>query len=124
MIGLDDDPILHAHERRIGRALIALTVVTVGLLVVGVGLMIVGHIDPMAGGPPFDPATLIDDLVALDPAGPLWLGIVLVLTIPIVRVVAAGGSYARRGQWHMVGVAAAILVVIAIAIVSALLTEP
>jgi uncharacterized membrane protein len=124
IIRRDDDPVLIAHERRIGRGLIALTYVAVALLVAGVALMIVGNIDPLSGGPAFDPATLVADLLALDAAGPLWLGILLVLAIPIARVVAAGTSFARRGQWRMVGVAVAILVVIAIAIASALLMEP
>ena len=44
-------------DRFIGRLLIAVTYVAVGLLSVGVVLMLAAGISPLAGGPPLDPGT-------------------------------------------------------------------
>jgi uncharacterized membrane protein len=114
---------MRGFERRIGRVLIALTYAAVALLIVGVTLMIVRGIGPLDGGPRFDPGAVTTSILALDPAGFLWVGIGLVLVTPITRVAAAGVAYAGQGQWRMVAVATGILVVIAIAIVTALVTE-
>ena len=64
-----------AAERLIGRLLIAVTYVAVGLLVIGVVLMIADGISPLSGGPPLDLATLGSQLLALEPAAYLWLGL-------------------------------------------------
>ena len=58
--------------------------------------------------------------MALAPAAFLWLGILAVIATPISRVVAAAIGYARFGDRWMVGVAVAILAVIAVGIASAL----
>ena len=63
------------RDRRIGRLLILLTYVSVGLLVIGVVALIVAGISPLDGGPPLDPATIVADVLAVAPAGLLWLGI-------------------------------------------------
>jgi uncharacterized membrane protein len=110
-------------EARIGRTLIAMTLVGVGLLVVGVVLMVTHGIDPMTVNPPFDPGHLVSGLLALDPVVPLWLGLIVVLVTPVLRVIAAGIAYARQGEWAMVGVATAIVVVIAFGVATALITE-
>lgn len=109
-----------AFERRIGRLLIAVTYLAVALLLVGVGLMALGGISPLDGGPSFDPATLVADIVALDPAGFLWLGLLAVIATPLSRVIAAAVGFARSGDRMMVAVALAILLVIAIGVVAAL----
>jgi uncharacterized membrane protein len=110
-------------ERLIGRILVALTYVSVALLVVGVALMLADGISPLDAAPAFDPSTIVSDIVALRPAGFLWLGLLTVLAMPIVRVVVAGLGFARDRQWVMVLVAIGILVVIAVGVTSALLTE-
>ena len=46
-------------------------------------------ISPMSGGPPLDLETLGAQLVALDPAGFLWLGLMAVIAAPIGRVIVA-----------------------------------
>lgn len=107
-------------EARIGRLLIATTYVAVALLVVGVGLMVAGGISPLDGGPPFDPAALIADLRALEPAGFLWLGLLAVIATPITRVVAAAIGFAREGDRILVVVAVGILTVIVIGVAAAL----
>jgi hypothetical protein len=106
-------------ERRIGRLLVALTYVSVALLLVGVGLMLGAGISPMAGGPDLDLATLGSQLIALGPDGFLWLGLLAVISAPISRVVLAGYAYGRAGDWPMVAIAAAILAVIVVGVVTA-----
>jgi len=109
-----------ASEYRIGRLLIAMTYVAVGLLVVGVVLMIADGISPLSGGPGLDLATLGSQLVALDPAAFLWLGLLAVVAAPIGRVIVAGVAYARQADWLMVAIALGILAIIAIGVGSAL----
>jgi len=109
-------------ERRLGRLLIVITYVAVALLGVGVVLLLLAGISPLAGGPPFDPAELVRDLVALEPAGFLWLGILVVIATPLSRVVGAAVGFTRRGERLMAAVSLAILGVIAISIATALAT--
>lgn len=109
-----------AAERTIGRLLIGMTYVAVALLVVGVVLMGAAGISPLAGGPPFDPAAISAELLAGTPAGFLWLGLLAVIATPIVRVIGAAIAYGSTAQWTMVGVSAAILVVIALGVALAL----
>ena len=106
-------------DRFIGRLLIAVTYVAVGLLSVGVVLLLATGISPLAGGPPLDPGSLLSDLASRAPAAFLWLGILAVIATPLSRVIAAAIGFARlRDRW-MVGVALGILAVIALGIVSA-----
>jgi uncharacterized membrane protein len=109
-----------ATEYRIGRLLIAMTYIAVGLLVVGVVLMIKDGISPLSGGPGLDLATLGSQLVALDPAAFLWLGLLAVVAAPIGRVIVAGIAYALQADWLMVAIAIGILAIIAIGVGSAL----
>ena len=107
-------------DRRIGRLLIVVTYVAVVLLTIGVMLLIAAGISPLAGGPQLDLGRLVADLVALSPAVFLWLGILAVIATPVSRVIAAAIGFARLGDRWLVGVAVAILVVIALGVVSAL----
>ena len=109
-----------AAERRIGRLLIAVTYVSVGLLVVGVGLMVAGGISPLSGGPGLDLESIGRAVAGLEPAGFLWLGLIAVIAAPIGRVIVAAVAYARDADWLMVGVSVGILVVIAVGVASAL----
>jgi uncharacterized membrane protein len=110
-------------ERVIGRLLIVITYAAVALLIIGVVLMATHGIGPMDQGPQFAPAALVRDLFAGEPNGVLWLGLILVIAAPIARVIAAGFGYARQGDRQMVLIACAILIVIALGVASALLTE-
>jgi uncharacterized membrane protein len=112
-----------AFESAIGRLLIAMTYASVVFLVIGVGLMAAAGIGPLDGGPALDPASLMAGLVSLEPAAFLWVGLGIVIATPIVRVAATGIAYARQGQWTMVLVSGAILVVIAIGVAGALSSE-
>ena len=109
-------------ERRLGRLLIAVTYVAVALLSIGTALLLLAGISPLAGGPPFDPAELVPDLLALQPAGFLWLGILAVIATPLSRVLGAAVGFFRRGEPIMAAISVAILGVIGISIVAALAT--
>jgi uncharacterized membrane protein len=112
-------PRAYAAERTIGRLLIAITYISVGLLVVGFALMIVNGISPLDAGPPLDIAALGAQLVALDPAGFLWLGLLAVIAAPVGRVIVAAVSYGRDRDWTMVAISIAILAVIVVGVVTA-----
>ena len=111
-----------ATERLIGRLLIAVTYVSVGLLSIGVVLMIADGISPTSGGPPLDLPALGAGLVALEPAAFLWLGMLAVVAAPIGRVVVAAVAYARESDWLMLAVSIGILLVIAVGVLTAALT--
>ncbi len=107
------------YDQIIGRLLVVVTYLAVGLLSAGVVLMLAAGISPLAGGPPLDPGRMVADLGALTPAAFLWLGILAVIVTPISRVVVAAIGFGRLGDRWMVGVAVGILAVIALAIASA-----
>ena len=109
-----------AAERLIGRLLIAVTYLAVGLLTIGVVLMIANGISPLSAGPGLDVATLGAQLLAGEPAAFLWLGIIAVVATPIGRVIVAAVTFARDAEWLMVGIALGILVIIAVGVASAL----
>ena len=109
-------------EWRLGRLLIGATYIAAALLLVGVVLMLVAGISPLSGGPALDPGRLVADVLALEPAGFLWLGLIAVIATPVSRVIGAAIGFARTGEPLMTGVAIAILVVIALGVASALVT--
>lgn len=103
-------------ERVIARLLTVGTQVSIALLAVGLGLMFAAGIDPLSGGPALDPARLVPDVLALQPAGFLWLGLLVVVATPAARVAASLVGFARAGERPMVAVAGLILIVIAVSI--------
>jgi uncharacterized membrane protein len=113
------DSVRHEAERRIGRLLIGMTYVSVALLVVGVVLLLAAGVSPLAGGPGLALGELGAELLALGPAGFLWLGLAAVIATPILRVVAAAVAYGRAGDWAMVGIAVGILGIIAVGVMTA-----
>ena len=106
-------------ERTIGRLLIWVTYAATALLAIGVALMLASGIPPLSGGPPLDVESLLGDLASIQPAGSLWLGLIVVIATPITRVVAAAVAFARAGETRMVAVAIAIVGVIAVSILTA-----
>jgi uncharacterized membrane protein len=110
-----------AFESRIGRWLIIVTYLSVGLLTVGVVLMIAAGISPLDGGPPLDLASIVEGLTTLDPAAFLWLGLLAVIITPVSRVIAAAVGFARSGEWLFVAAAIGILVTIVASIASVVL---
>jgi uncharacterized membrane protein len=100
-----------AHVLQLG------TYASVGLIAIGAILLLAGGGSPIQGGPPFDLATLPADILALRPAGLLWLGIVGVLATPGLRVARALLGFARRGEQRMVVVSLLVLAVIAVGVI-------
>ena len=109
-----------AFERTIGRLLIGVTYLAAALLGIGVVLMLAAGISPLSGGPPLDVGSIVADIVALRPEGFLWLGLVAVIATPITRVLAAAIGFWSAGDRAMVGIAVAIVAVIALSIATAL----
>jgi uncharacterized membrane protein len=110
-------------DSTIGRLMIAMTYISVGLLLVGVVLMLVNGISPLDQAPVFDPGLIWAELQAGMPVGFLWLGLIVVIATPIVRVAASAVGYARLGEWRMVGVGTGILFVIAVGIITSIVVE-
>src|SRR5689334_13994451 len=93
------------------------TYASMALVAVGVLLLLAGGGSPLAGGPTFDLAAIPGDIVALRPAGFLWLGIVGVLSTPAIRVGRALLGFARRGERRMVLISGGVLAVIAVGVI-------
>lgn len=110
-------------DRSIARLLTYGTYVSVGLLGIGALLMFARRIAPLAGGPPFQPELVIDDVLHLRAAGFMWLGLIAVIATPTARVVAALIGFVRRGERTMALVAALIVAVIALSVVLAQAVE-
>jgi uncharacterized membrane protein len=107
-------------DRTIGRLLIVVTYVASVLLLIGVALMIASGISPLSGGPSLDATAIVADVLSLQPAGFLWLGLIAVIVTPISRVAAAAIAFGLEGDRRMVAVAIGILAVIAVSIATAL----
>jgi uncharacterized membrane protein len=106
-------------ERSIARVLTIGTYVSIALLAVGVLLMLAAGIGPLSGGPDFDAGRLVGDLVALRPAGFIWLGLVAVVATPSARVLASLIGYRRRRETMMATISLLILIVIAASVILA-----
>jgi uncharacterized membrane protein len=109
-----------SFDRTIGQLMIAVTYVAGAVLLVGVLLMLASGISPLSGGPPLDLGSLIADITSLQPAGFLWVGLLMVIATPIMRVIVAAVGFGLAGERRMVLVAIAILGVIALSIATAL----
>jgi uncharacterized membrane protein len=93
---------------------------SIALLAIGVALMVVHGVDPLGPPPPpFSLAAIPSDLVSLQPTAFLWLGLILAIATPSIRVVASLVGFARTGQRRMVIISVAILVVIAVSVLTA-----
>jgi uncharacterized membrane protein len=109
-------------EVRIARILAVGTRVAVTLLAAGSILMIAEGTSPLdQGWPPLDVGSLPADLVALQPAAFLWLGLIATIATPLLRVVASTWGFGRAGERRMAALGAAVLVVIALAVAAGLM---
>jgi uncharacterized membrane protein len=107
-------------EGRVARVLTIGTLLAVGLLAAGSVLLIASGRSPLDVAPPFDPARILSDIATLQPAGFLWLGLVVVIATPAARVAAALVGYSRQGERAMAVVAGLVLVVIALGVATGL----
>ncbi len=112
-----------ADERQIGRLIVRITYLAVALLVFGVVSMVAAGISPLDAVPALDRAGLIAAIGGLRPEGVLWLGLMAVIATPIIRVIAAAFAYGRGPEWRMLAISIATLAVIAIGVVTTLITE-
>jgi uncharacterized membrane protein len=104
-------------EHRIARILSIGSAAAIVLLVIGTGLFLAAGGSPLESSwPPFDPGSLAADLLSLQPAAYLYLGLVVAIATPLLRVGVALVAFARAGDVRMAVVSAAVLVVVAIAI--------
>jgi uncharacterized membrane protein len=105
-------------ERSVARLLTLGTYSGVVALAIGVLLMIREGISPLDGPDAgLDLGTLPADLIALRPAGWLWLGILVILATPAARVTVALAGFLSTGERALALVSTAILAVIGIGIV-------
>jgi uncharacterized membrane protein len=111
-------------ELAVARILALTTAVAMALLLVGVGLMVAAGISVESTTfPRFEPGRIMGDLLALRPEGFLWAGIVVVVLTPIVRVSGELIGFAGQRDRTMALVAAGILLVVALSVVTALVVE-
>jgi uncharacterized membrane protein len=104
-------------EHRIARILSVGSVASIVLLVAGTGLLLAAGGSPLdASWPPFEPASLPADLLALQPAAFLYLGLIVAIATPLLRVGVALLAFLRVGDARMALISAAVLVVVAIAV--------
>lgn len=104
-------------EVRLGRVLSVGTWVGVAALGVGVILMMASGVSPLEPAfPSLDPGAILPGILGLEASAWLWVGLIVVIATPILRVVAALLGFASRGERDMVAVSAAILLVVAIGV--------
>jgi uncharacterized membrane protein len=103
-----------ALERQLGRLLQVGTYVAIALVALGTMLLLATGTSPLAGVPPIDPGQVVSDLLAFRPAGFLWAGIVVVISLPSLRVLASVVGYARQGERRMLAVGILVLLVLAV----------
>ena len=104
-------------EHSIGRLLTIATIAGVVVLSLGLAAMIAAGISPLDPAPPFELAAIPAAVARLDPAAVLWLGLLVVIATPPLRVAAALVGFAARGERRMVLVASGVLALIALGIV-------
>ena len=104
-------------EDTIGRLLTIGTYLGIGILAVGTLLMLASGISPLDPSPALVLSAIPAQILAGEPIGVLWLGILAVVALPGARVAAALVGFWRSGERSMALVAIGILVVIAIGVV-------
>jgi hypothetical protein len=93
------------------------TIAVVGLVTVGTLLTLAAGKRPMIDpGPPFDPALLFPNVLALRPEGFLWLGLVLTVMLPAARVLLSLLGFTRVRDLRAAGIALAVLCVLALSV--------
>jgi uncharacterized membrane protein len=107
-------------DRTVARVLQVGIGASMAMLAVGVVLMVTHGVDPLGPGPAaFSLAEIPSGLASLDPAAYLWVGLIIAIATPSLRVVASLIGFARTGQRRMVLISVAILVVIAVSVATA-----
>ncbi|MEO8208247.1 MAG: DUF1634 domain-containing protein [Chloroflexota bacterium] len=89
----------------------------VGLIALGVLLLLRAGASPLDPAPSLAIGQIADDLGTLEPAGFLWLGLLVVLLTPTARVVVSAVGYARLGDRRMAVIAVLVLAVVGAGII-------
>ncbi|MFL5757840.1 MAG: DUF1634 domain-containing protein [Chloroflexota bacterium] len=110
-------------EQRIARLLNVGTLVAIVLVLIGVVMMLIQGIDPLQATGATDPRATLSLLAAGNPAGLIWLGTFVVVSLPIARVLVALVGFVREGDRPMALIAVAIVAVIALSIAIASTVE-
>jgi uncharacterized membrane protein len=110
-------------DRTVARLLTGGTYLSVGLLAIGVVLMAITGISPLDDAPAFDPGRIPAEILALQPVGFLWLGLLVIVATPIGRVVVSLIGYLATGERRMALVSVAILVVIGVGVILGVAAE-
>ena len=115
----------YAMEAAVARLLVVGTWLAMGLVLVGVPLKLAAGLDPLDHGavPPFRLAAIPGEILALDPAGFLWAGIVLIIALPIGRVVVSGLGFLAARDVRMAAISLGVLVVVLVSVVSSVVLE-
>jgi uncharacterized membrane protein len=109
-----------ALDRTVARVLQWGIGLSMALLAIGVVLMVAQGVDPLGPGPAaFSLSAIPSGLASLDPAAYLWVGLIIAIATPSLRVVASLIGFARTGQRRMVLISVAILAVIAVSVATA-----
>ena len=110
-----------ALEAAIGRLLVVGTWAAMALVLAGVLLLLASGMDPLTDEiPPFDLRAIPSQVLALEPVGFLWAGIVLVILLPIGRVVVAGLAFVAARDWRLALVSFLVLLVVLVSIGAAI----
>jgi uncharacterized membrane protein len=109
-------------EVLIGRLMVVGVYLAMALIATGIVLAGLAGIDPLTRGlePALDPAGIASAMLALQPEGFLWAGIVLILAIPIGRVVVAGVGFLATGERRFALISLLVLLVVLASIITAL----
>jgi uncharacterized membrane protein len=112
----------YAMEAVVARLLVVGTWLAMGLVLAGVILMLADGIDPLDHGavPPFQLTAIPSQILALEPVGFLWAGIVLIIALPIGRVVVSGLGFLAARDLRMAGISLAVLVVVLVSVLSSI----
>jgi len=110
-------------EQRIARLLNVGTLVAIVLVLIGVVMMLIQGIDPLQATGATDPRATFSLLAVGNPAGLIWLGTFVVVSLPIARVLVALVGFVREGDRPMALIAVAIVAVIALSIAIASTVE-
>lgn len=112
---------LRALDHRIATLLSRATIAAVVCLAIGLTAMLVTGHTPLDAGRPFDLGRLVSDVLALEPEGFLWLGVLITLAAPPARLVVAILGLAAAGRPRRALVSVAALIVLAVGLVAGLI---
>jgi uncharacterized membrane protein len=99
-------------EDRVARLLLVGTYASIVLIAAGTALLLASGRSPLDLAPGLDPGRLFADLLALHPAGLLWIGLLVVVVTPAARVALSLAGYLQAGEREMSVVALLILLVV------------